>query len=67
MPPILLNARELAERLEVTHGTVRDWERMGRIPAIRTGRRVMFNLDSVIRALRFEPPDDGPDQAEEAS
>jgi excisionase family DNA binding protein len=60
MPPILLDARELADRLEVTPGTVYDWERLGRIPSIRTGRRVMFNLDSVIRALRASAAGDQP-------
>jgi excisionase family DNA binding protein len=63
MPPILLDARELAGRLEVTPGTVYDWERLGRIPSIRTGRRVVFNLDSVIRALRSSTTGDEPDLA----
>jgi excisionase family DNA binding protein len=54
MPPILLNVRELAARLDITSGTVQDWERLGRIPCIRTGRRVVFNLDAVIQALRQE-------------
>ena len=63
MPLILLDARELADRLEVTPGTIYDWERLGRIPSIRTGRRVMFNLDSVIRALRISATGDQPELA----
>ena len=58
MPPILLDARELAARLDVTPGTVYDRERLGRIPSIRTGRRVVFNLDAVIRALRSHAEDE---------
>lgn len=57
MPPILLDARELAARFDVTTGTIHDWERLGRIPSIRTCRRVVFNLDAVIRALRREAED----------
>ena len=57
MPPILLDAWELAARLDVTPGTVHDWERLGRILSIRTGRRVVFNLDAVVRALRIDAED----------
>lgn len=54
MSLILLDVRELAARLDVSPGTVQHWERLGRIPCIRTGRRVVYNLDEVVRALRRE-------------
>jgi excisionase family DNA binding protein len=53
MPPILVDARELADRLDVSYRTVLFWCRRGKIPHIRDGRRrVLFNLDSVLTALR---------------
>jgi excisionase family DNA binding protein len=53
MPPILLNARELAARLDVRYDTVLGWARRDEIPSIRDGRkRRLFNLDSVLNALR---------------
>ena len=54
MPIELLNAREIAGRLEVKPATIYEWERLGKIPSVRCGRRVVFNLGSVIDALR--PP-----------
>jgi excisionase family DNA binding protein len=56
MPPIFVDARELAERLDVTYGTVLSWVRRGRIPHIRDGRgRILFNLNAVLEALRQKP------------
>jgi excisionase family DNA binding protein len=53
MPPILLTARELAARLDVSYETVLGWARREEIPSIRDGRnRLLFNLDSVLSALR---------------
>jgi excisionase family DNA binding protein len=53
MPPIFTDARDLAERLDVTYDTVLSWVRRGKIPHVRDGRnRLMFNLDSVIEASR---------------
>lgn len=53
MPPILLTARELAARLDVRYDTVLGWARRDEIPSIRDGRnRRLFNLDSVLNALR---------------
>lgn len=53
MPPIILEAVELAERLEVTSRTILSWARRGHIPCIRDGRRkILFNLDQVLQALR---------------
>jgi excisionase family DNA binding protein len=53
VPPVLLTARELAKRLDVSHETVLAWARREAIPSIRDGRnRLLFNLDSVLLALR---------------
>jgi excisionase family DNA binding protein len=52
MPPTYLDARELAERLGVSYGTLLTWRRRGRVPSIRDGRgRYLFNLSSVFDAL----------------
>jgi excisionase family DNA binding protein len=48
-----LTARELAARLDVSYPTVLTWARREEIPSIRDGRgRRVFNLDSVLQALR---------------
>jgi excisionase family DNA binding protein len=53
MPPIFVDARDLAERLDVGYDTVLTWVRLRKIPHVRDGRgRLMFNLDSVIESLR---------------
>jgi excisionase family DNA binding protein len=51
MPPIFVDARELASRLDVAYPTVCEWVRRGKIPFVRDGRG-RFNLDSVVTALR---------------
>jgi excisionase family DNA binding protein len=67
MPPIFVDARELAERLDVTYDTVLAWTRRGRLPHVRDGRgRLMYNLTSVVEALRKKPPQPGPARPEEA-
>ena len=59
MPPIFVDARDLAERLDVSYDTVLTWVRRGKIPHVRDGRgRLMFNLNSVIQSLRQNPHDD---------
>lgn len=53
MPPVILDADELADRLQVTRRTILSWARQGRIPSIRDGRgKPLFNLDQVLLALR---------------
>lgn len=52
MPSTYLDGRELADRLGESYETVMGWARSGRIPRIETGRRIMFDLDRVIDALR---------------
>jgi excisionase family DNA binding protein len=53
MPPIFVDGHGLAERLAVSYDTVMTWVRRGKIPYVRDGRRrVMFNVNSVLDALR---------------
>ena len=64
MPPVFVNARELAERLDVRYGTVLTWTRRGKIPHVRDGRgRYLFNLGSVMDALRPTSPEPRPKAA----
>lgn len=44
----LLRAPELADRLAVSQGAVWKWLGEGRIPAVRLGRAVRFDLDEVL-------------------
>jgi excisionase family DNA binding protein len=56
MPPIFVDARGLSARLDVSYDTVLTWTRRGKIPHVRDGRgRLMYNLSSVIEALREKP------------
>jgi excisionase family DNA binding protein len=53
MPPVFVNARDLAEQLDVSYDTVLACVRRGKIPHVRDGRgRVVFNLDAVLKTLR---------------
>jgi len=47
----LLTARELADRLKLPESWIRSAERDGRIPSVRAGKYVRFNLSDVERAL----------------
>lgn len=68
MPPIFVDARGLAERLDVGYDTVLTWVRRGKIPHIRDGRnRLMFNLNSVIESLREKSPQPEAARPEEAA
>lgn len=59
MSPILLSARELAQRLDVSYETILSWTHRGKIPTIRDGRnRQIFNLDTVLKWLRARVPAD---------
>ncbi len=53
--PALVGAREVAERLDVTVGTVNRWVRTGRIPCVRPSRRIVrFDMDAVLAAFSKE-------------
>jgi excisionase family DNA binding protein len=50
-PMKLLTAGELAKHLNLRETWVRDAERLGRIPGVRLGKYVRFQLDEVEKAL----------------
>jgi excisionase family DNA binding protein len=57
MPPVFVDAQNLSERLNVSYDTVLTCVRRGKIPQVRDGRgRLMFNLNSVVEALRAKRP-----------
>ncbi len=47
----LFTARELADRLKLPESWIHSAERDGRIPSVRAGKYVRFNLSDVERAL----------------
>lgn len=49
--PTILTGRELADRLSARYEDVMGWARDGLIPSIRSGRRVLFDMDRVLDAL----------------
>jgi hypothetical protein len=56
MPERLLNATEIGAVLGVSARSVIRQVELGRLPAYRpTPRRLAFNLDEVLDALRVEP------------
>ena len=55
-PPRLVEVDELAAVLGVTRWSVYRWAAQGRIPCVRAGRKVRFELERVIAALRSEGP-----------
>jgi excisionase family DNA binding protein len=56
MPPVFVDARDLAERLDVGYDTVLGWVRRGKLPHVRDGRgRLLFNLNTVLETLRQKP------------
>ncbi|MGF1582778.1 MAG: helix-turn-helix domain-containing protein [Gemmataceae bacterium] len=49
----IVNAKELANKFQVTPATILAWARRGWIPSLRAGRRpVLFNVQEVEKALR---------------
>lgn len=55
MPPVFVNARELAGHLNVSYATILEWVRRGKIPHVRDGSRYLFNLGHVFATLRKTP------------
>ena len=51
MPPVLLDAHQLAERLGATYHDVLKWARRDMIPCIKVGGRYYFDLKKVAIAL----------------
>jgi excisionase family DNA binding protein len=48
-----LTTRQLAERLQVSPETIRDWARKGRIPVIRVNAKIRrYDLAAVLASLR---------------
>lgn len=48
----VVNADELAKKLGVTAGAIRNWHRDGLIPYMRAGRRtVRYSFEKVVAAL----------------
>jgi hypothetical protein len=52
MPPPILDASELAEKIGASPQDVLDWHRRGIVPSIKANGRVYFNLGQVVKALR---------------
>jgi excisionase family DNA binding protein len=52
----LMEVDEVAAVLGVTRWTIYRWASEGRIPCVRAGRKVRFELERVIAALRSEGP-----------
>lgn len=48
---MLVRIDEIAKRLGVSVRTVRRLTAAGRIPAVRVGRQLRYDLDAVLRAL----------------
>ena len=49
----LLTTQELARRLGVSDATVKEWARIGRIPAVRLSRKtIRFDYGAVVDAVR---------------
>ena len=51
MPPVLLDARQLAQRLDASYHDVLQWARRDVIPSIKVGGRYYFDLKKVAMAL----------------
>lgn len=51
MPPVLLDARQLGQRLDASYYEVLDWARRDVVPSIKVGGRYFFDLRKVVRAL----------------
>jgi excisionase family DNA binding protein len=65
----LLTTRQLAEHLQVSTGTVRDWAARGVIPSRKGLRRLRFDASEVDEALRSrgQPASAAADQGGDAA
>ena len=51
MPPLLLDIHQLAKALAVGRTTVENWTRSRRIPSLKVGRVLRYDLQKVLAAL----------------
>ena len=49
---VMLNKRELAERLKVTVRTVENWQRRGVLSSLKIGKVVLFHWPEVLEFLK---------------
>ena len=49
---VMLNKRELAERLKMTVRTVENWQRRGALPFVKVGKVVLFHWPDVLEHLK---------------
>jgi excisionase family DNA binding protein len=49
--PLTLSIREAARLLSISHWSVRRWIRLGQLPAVRLGRRVVVEPASLQRLI----------------
>lgn len=57
--PELVKAKVLAARLSLPTSCVYQYAKEGRIPCVRAGKHVRFDVDQVLRALRTTAPGAG--------
>lgn len=50
-----LTTAEVADILRVTTETIERWRRKRKLPAVRIGRKWLFNSDDIRERLRFPP------------
>jgi excisionase family DNA binding protein len=50
--PQMLSIETAAERLDVSHWTVRTWIRLGRLDAVKIGRRLLVREDAIAALLK---------------
>lgn len=49
---VMLNKKELAERLKMTVRTVENWQRRGVLPYVKVGKVVLFHWPDVVDFLK---------------
>ena len=49
---VMLNKRELAQRLKMTVRTVENWQKRGVLPYVKVGKVVLFHWPEVVEFLK---------------
>jgi excisionase family DNA binding protein len=49
--PLTLGIREAARLLSISHWSVRRWIRLGKLPAVKLGRRVLVEVAALQRLI----------------